>query len=57
MAQRYFIQFNKNLTREVQHAITGFALLFTGLKKSFTVFGMKGLSVGDFKAAAHLPAL
>jgi hypothetical protein len=48
MVQRYFIQFNKNLTREEQHANSGFALLFTGFKIAFTLFGMKGLSVGDF---------
>jgi hypothetical protein len=49
MGQRYFIQFNKNLTRKEQHAISGFALLFAGLKNGFTAFGMKGLSVGGFR--------
>jgi hypothetical protein len=41
MAQRYFIQFNKSLTREVQHAISGFAPLFAGFKIAFTPLGRR----------------
>jgi hypothetical protein len=57
MEQRYFIQFNKSLTREEQHANSGFTLLFAGFAIPFTPFGMKGLSVEDFKAVFRLPTL
>jgi hypothetical protein len=57
MEQRYFIQFNKNLTRKEQHAISGFALIFAGLTNAFTAFGMKGLSIGVFVVAFCLPTL
>jgi hypothetical protein len=57
MEQRYFIQFNKNLTRKEQHAISGFALLFAGLKNGFAAFGMRGLSVVVFAVAFCLPTL
>jgi hypothetical protein len=57
MAQIYFIQFNKNLTREEQHAISGFALLFAGFAIRITAFGMKGLSAGGFVVVFPLPKL
>jgi len=44
MVQRYFIQFNKSLTREEQHGDSCFALLFAGFKIAFTDFGKEGLS-------------
>jgi hypothetical protein len=57
MAQRYFIQFNKSLTRQEQHAVSGFALLFAGFAIRFTAFGVKGLLAADFVAVIHLPKL
>jgi hypothetical protein len=57
MEQRYFIQFNKSLTRKEQHAKSGFALIFAGLKNGFTAFGMKGLSIGGFHGRLLLPTL
>jgi hypothetical protein len=57
MVQIYFIQFNKSLTREVQHAVSGFALLFAGFAIPFTPFGMKGLLVEDFIGVELLPEM
>jgi hypothetical protein len=52
-----FIQFNKSLTREEQHAVSRFALLFAGFKIGFTPFGSKGLSAVDFSGVDYLPNL
>jgi hypothetical protein len=57
MVQIYFIQFNKSLTREEQHAVSGFALVFAGFVIRFTPFGMKGLLVQDFIVVEFLPKL
>jgi hypothetical protein len=57
MTQIYFIQFNKSLTREEQHAVSGFALVFAGFVIRFTPFGIKGLLVRDFIVVEFLPKL
>jgi hypothetical protein len=57
MVQIYFIQFNKSLTREEQHAVSRFALLFAGFAIRFTAFGVKGLLAADFIVVIHLPKL
>jgi hypothetical protein len=57
MEQRYFIQFNKSLTRYEQHGDSRFALLFAGFEIAFTAFGMKGLPAADFSGVYFLPTL
>lgn len=57
MPQRYFIQFNKSLTRVEQHDNYRFALLFAGFKITFTDLGKKGSSAGGGLVFPHLPKL
>jgi hypothetical protein len=57
MVQRYFIQFNKSLTRHEQHGDSRFALLFAGFEIAFTAFGMKGLPGADLSGVFTLPVL
>jgi hypothetical protein len=57
MVQRYFIQFNKNLTRDEQHGESRFALFFAGFQITFTAFGIEGLLIGDLVVGILLPTL
>jgi len=57
MVQRYFIQFNKSLTRDEQHAESRFALFFAGFQIIFTAFGIQGLLIGDLVVDIFLPTL
>jgi hypothetical protein len=57
MVQRYFIQFNKSLTREEQHGKSRFALFFAGFKITFTVFGKESRSDVCYSGALRLPTL
>jgi len=57
MAQRYFIQFNKSLTRDEQHDDSRFAPVFTGFKIGFTAFGLDRFPTPDSRPVSPLPTL
>jgi hypothetical protein len=57
MVQRYFIQFNKSLTRNVQHGESRFALFFAGFQIAFTAFEIEGLEIEDLIVGILLPTL
>jgi hypothetical protein len=57
MMQRYFIQFNKSLTRNEQHGKSRFTLFFAGFKITFTAFGKEGRSDVCHSDALRLPTL
>jgi hypothetical protein len=57
MVQRYFIQFNKSLTRHEQHGDSRFTLLFACFEIAFTAFGLEGLPGADLSGVSTLPVL
>jgi hypothetical protein len=57
MVQRYFIQFNKSLTREEQHDESRFALFFAGFAIAFAAFGKDDLPGLNFIVVIFLPTL
>jgi hypothetical protein len=57
MVQRYFIQFNKSLTRDEQHDKSRFALFFAGFAIAFAAFGINLLAGVRFIVVLLLPTL
>jgi len=57
MVQRYFIQFNKSLTRDEQHDESRFALFFAGFTIAFAAFGINVYAGVRFIVVLLLPTL